>query len=231
MRGNLRRLRTSGLLCRRKKVIVCGVIALSFRAFALLIASVVARLAAVRVYALNRRHIREGALSRIVGDGDQEPGNRVRIEGVDMRDFLSGDLAAILQLSGRPGAMLTDDLILAIFQLRFGAFQCPIELSVRTCLTGVDLRSGGMHEQHRLKTGRHGNRIRHVRRRFLHGGIFLRTSEAGSKDDENRRKGKTSDGSAYCLHVDTLPACHTVMYSVVALGSGTGSPCSRRPSR
>ena len=103
-------------LGRGVKIIIGGVIALGFRTFVRVIARVIAGFAAVRMHTLNRRHIRQQTtFSCMAFDIQEQPRNRVLIERVDMGDCFARDFAAVFQLPGRPGDVLSDDFVLAIF--------------------------------------------------------------------------------------------------------------------
>ena len=80
-----------------------------------LIARVIAGFAAVRMHTLNRRHIRQLAFSGIAHHIHEQPRNRVLIERVDMGDCFARDFAAVFQLPGRPGDVLSDDFVVAVF--------------------------------------------------------------------------------------------------------------------
>src|SRR5580658_10540636 len=87
-------------LRRSKKEIVGGVTALRLRVFVRLVAGVVAGLAAVGVDALNSRHLRQLTLSRVAHYVDQQPGDGIGIERVDMGRGFARDFTAIFQLPG-----------------------------------------------------------------------------------------------------------------------------------
>ena len=61
----------------------------------------------------------------VADDVNQQPGNRIRVQRVDMPNRLSRHFAAVFQFPGRSRGMLSDDLVLAVFQFGVGTLQRP----------------------------------------------------------------------------------------------------------
>lgn len=97
------------------------------------------RLATVSVDTLDRRHTCQQTLSGMADPSQQQPGDGIRIQRVDAGHSLARNFAAIFQLPGRAGGMLTDDLILPIAKLCLGRLERPTEFAVRPGLARIDL--------------------------------------------------------------------------------------------
>ena len=70
-----RRRQHLALLCRSKKVIIRGVLALGFGVFVCLVANVITGLAAMGVHALNRGDMPQRTLPGVRQNVDPQPGN------------------------------------------------------------------------------------------------------------------------------------------------------------
>ena len=131
-------------LRRSVEVIVGGVAAFGFGVDVRRVAAFGRRLAAVGVDALNGGHVAEQAVAGVTHDIHQQPRNGIGIERVDVRCGFAGDFAAIFQLPGGTGEMLSDHFIFAVVQVGVGSLERPSEFAVRRGLAGIDLRAGGV---------------------------------------------------------------------------------------
>jgi len=95
-----------------------------------------------------------------------------------------GDFAAVFacELPGGPGGVLADHFVFAIAQFGLGSFERPGELAVGASLTGVDLRSRGIRNQHGLFAFRNLNGIGHVGSGFPGRGFVLSAGRDGGEE-------------------------------------------------
>ena len=126
------------------------------------IAALSRRLPAFGVDPLNRGYIAEQTVPRMTHHLHQQPRNRIRIKRIHMRGRFSDDLAAISQLPGRPGGVVSDYFIFPVMQLGVGSLEYPIELAIRASLAGIDLRPGRVRVEDNFFARRNLNRIRNV---------------------------------------------------------------------
>src|SRR5215471_12735468 len=80
------------------------------------------RLAALGVDTLNGRHAAKDPISGMAGGGEQQPGNRTLLRGIDPACHLSHYLAAIVVLPGGAGVVCADFFPAGISQFRLRAF-------------------------------------------------------------------------------------------------------------
>lgn len=96
----------------------------------------------MRVDPLDGGHVAQQTVPRVAHNIDQQPGDRICIEGIDVGHSFAGDLTSVSQPPGGTCGMMSDYFVFAIVQIRVGALEGPAELAVRGGLASVDLRSG-----------------------------------------------------------------------------------------
>src|ERR1039458_7879906 len=104
-----------------------------------LVASRRRRLTPMRVDALNGRHARKQALSRMTHLTPQQPCNRVRVRGVHMSRRFARFFAALVQFKCRTGKIASYVLASPIFQFGLGRLEDPGKLTVGASLAGIVL--------------------------------------------------------------------------------------------
>ena len=109
-------------------------------------------LSAFRVQALDGRDTGEYALSAMVHDGHQQPGNRIRVRRRCICGCLALDAATITSFPGRPGELLAERFPVFVEELRIGSLQRPGKLG-STFLADVDLITLGVDVGHELFIG------------------------------------------------------------------------------
>lgn len=100
----------------------------------------------------------------MTGCSDEEPGNRIRLRGIDLSDGLAADFTSVIVLPRRAGEVMADDRSLRIAKLCVGCLQFPAVCAASE-FAGINLRAGGVRDKDYVFICRRLDLVRHRRTR------------------------------------------------------------------